>query len=191
MNCTPKLGRLNKNYAARDCLRNSSGVSPFSLTWRPRVPMDHEVVEVRLEGLEVRPRPSAEELVLDVAEHLLRRAVVDTVALPGHALHHAGLLQPPANRPAGTASPCPSAGSAWSPWASWTELVEQLVLLGHVGVSDVDQATISCCRSRRPAKSASPPGLLELGESVTIFSHGPSRGRGAPRFSDPLNECTW
>ena len=25
---------LNKNYAARGWLRNSSGVSPFSLTWR-------------------------------------------------------------------------------------------------------------------------------------------------------------
>ena len=30
-------------------------------------------VQVRLEGLEVRPRPSAEELVPDMAEHLLCR----------------------------------------------------------------------------------------------------------------------
>ncbi len=28
---------LNKDYATRDWLRNSSGVSPFSLTWRHRV----------------------------------------------------------------------------------------------------------------------------------------------------------
>ena len=53
-------------------------------------------VQVRFEGLEVGPRPSPEELVLDVAEDLLGRPVVDAVALPGHALDDPGAPQPPA-----------------------------------------------------------------------------------------------
>lgn len=61
--------------------------------------MNHVVVEVRLERLEVWPCPSAEELVFDVAEDLLGGAVVDAVALPGHALDDPGSLQQPA--PAG------------------------------------------------------------------------------------------
>ena len=55
--------------------------------------MDHIGIEVGFEGLEVGPRPSPEELVLDVAEDLLRGAVVDAVALPGHALHYLRLPQ--------------------------------------------------------------------------------------------------
>ena len=51
--------------------------------------MDDVFVQVSLEVFEARPFSSAKELVLHMAEHLLRRAVVDAVALPGHALHHA------------------------------------------------------------------------------------------------------
>lgn len=61
-----------------------------------RVPVDDVCLEVRLEGLEVRPRPVPGELVLDVAEQALRACVVQAVALPGHALHDARLLQPAA-----------------------------------------------------------------------------------------------
>lgn len=53
-------------------------------------------VQVRLEGLEVGPCPSPEELVLHVAEDLLGGAVVDAVALSGHALDDPGVPQPPA-----------------------------------------------------------------------------------------------
>ena len=56
--------------------------------------MDDVFVEVSLEVFEAAPFPPPEELVFQVAEHLLGRPVVDAVALPGHALHHAGLLQP-------------------------------------------------------------------------------------------------
>ena len=128
--------------------------------------MDHEVVEVRLEGLEVRPRPSAEELVLDVAEHLLRRAVVDAVALPGHALHHAGLLQPPA--PTGLLVLPAHVRVQDRPGALGLpghELVEQLVLLGHVGVQrrgPGDDLLAAEVVDRREVGLA--PGLLELGD---------------------------
>ena len=59
--------------------------------------MDHVGIEVRFEGLEVGPRPSPEELVLDVAEDLLRGAVVDAAALARHALRY--LRLPQATRP--------------------------------------------------------------------------------------------
>lgn len=45
--------------------------------------MDRVGLEVGFEGLEVCPRPSLEELVLDAVEDLLRSAVVDAVALGG------------------------------------------------------------------------------------------------------------
>lgn len=53
-------------------------------------------VQVRLEGLEVGPCPSPEELVLRVAEDLPGGAVVDAVALSGHALDDPGVPQPAA-----------------------------------------------------------------------------------------------
>lgn len=57
--------------------------------------MDDVRVEVGLEGLEVAPVASAEELVLDVAEDLLGRAVVDAVSLAGHALDEPVLRERP------------------------------------------------------------------------------------------------
>ena len=54
--------------------------------------MDDVGVEVRLEGLEVGPRPSPEELVLDVPEDLLGGAVVDAVRLRGRQVSAAGAL---------------------------------------------------------------------------------------------------
>ena len=55
-------------------------------------------IQVRLERLEVGPSPASEELVLQMPEDLRGRAVVDAVALPRHALHHAGPLEPPRPR---------------------------------------------------------------------------------------------
>ena len=54
-------------------------------------------VQIRLEGLEVGPCPSPEELVLHVAKDLLGGAVVNAVALSGHALDDLGVPQPPAS----------------------------------------------------------------------------------------------
>ena len=48
--------------------------------------MDDVGLQVALEAGEVRPLPAAEELVLEVAEDLLGRRVVQAVALAGHAL---------------------------------------------------------------------------------------------------------
>ena len=62
----------------------------------PRVPVDDVRVQLLLERLEVGELPAPEELVLDVAEQLLRRPVVEAVALAGHALHDSRLLQPAA-----------------------------------------------------------------------------------------------
>ena len=93
---------LNKDYATRDWLRNSSGASPFGLTWRHRVFQwttyasrsalkDSTSGHVLPEGLEVRPCPPRkssksghvppEELVFQMAEHLLGGAVVEAVSL--------------------------------------------------------------------------------------------------------------
>ena len=55
------------------------------------VPMADVGLEVALEALEVAPVASPEELVLQVAEDLLGRAVVDAVAPARHALHEAVL----------------------------------------------------------------------------------------------------
>ena len=56
--------------------------------------MDHVRIEVAFELLEARPVLAAEELIFDMAEDLLGRAVVDAVALPRHALHDARIMQP-------------------------------------------------------------------------------------------------
>jgi len=60
--------------------------------------MDDVRIKVRLERLEVGPSPASEELVLQMPEDLLGRAVVDAVALPRHTLHYAGPLEPPRPR---------------------------------------------------------------------------------------------
>ena len=97
MNCIPKLGRLKQELRrkglAPELLRGQS--LRFNLP-SPRVPMGDVRVQVRLEGLEVGPCPSPEELVLHVAEDLPGGAVVDAVALSGHALDDPGVLRPPA-----------------------------------------------------------------------------------------------
>ena len=108
------------------------------------VPMADVGLEVALEALEVAPVASPEELVLQVAEDLLGRAVVDAVALPGHALHHAGLLQPAA--PPGLLVLPAHIGVQYRAGALGLpgyELVEQLMLLGHVGVQRRGPWTIS------------------------------------------------
>ena len=56
--------------------------------------MHHVRVKVRLEGIEVGPGPPSEELVLQMPEHLLRRAVVQAVAFARHALDEPGVLEP-------------------------------------------------------------------------------------------------
>ncbi len=73
--------------------------------------------------------------VLHVAEHLLGRPVVDAVPLARHALDDPGGLQPPA--PAGMLVLPAHVRVQYRPGAIGFlrhELVEQLMLLGHVGV---------------------------------------------------------
>ena len=128
--------------------------------------MDDVFVEVSLEVFEAGPFPPSEELVLYVTEHLLCRPVVDAVALPGHALHHAGLLQP-------VVPPCllvlPAhirvryrAGTLGRPGY---ELVEQLMLLGHVGVQRRGPGdNLLAAEVVDWREGGLPPGLLELGD---------------------------
>ena len=54
----------------------------------PRVPMDDVLLQLGFKRLEVRELLIPEELVLDVAEHLLGRPVVDAVPLSRHALDY-------------------------------------------------------------------------------------------------------
>ena len=137
--------------------------------------MDDVFVEVSLEVLEAAPFPPPEELVLYVAEHLLGRPVVDAVALPGHALHHAGLLQPAAP-PGLLVLPAHigvqyRAGTLGLPGY---ELVEQLMLLGHVGVQrrgPSDDLLAAEVVDRREVGLA--PGLLELGDVGAHLLPGP------------------
>ncbi len=128
--------------------------------------MDDVFVEVSLEVLEAAPFPPPEELVFQVAEHPLGRPVVDAVALPGHALHHAGLLQPLA--PPGLLVLPAHVRVQYRPGAIGFlrhELVEQLMLLGHVGVQrrgPGDDLLAAEVVDRREV--GLPPGLLELGD---------------------------
>ena len=128
--------------------------------------MDYVGVEVRLEGLEVGPAASPEELVLHVAEHLLGRPVVDAVPLARHALDDPGGLQPPA--PAGMLVLPAHVRVQYRPGAIGFlrhELVEQLMLLGHVGVQrrgPGDDLLAAEVVDRREVRLA--PGLLELGD---------------------------
>lgn len=102
-------------------------------------------VQVRLEGLEVGPCPSPEELVLHVTEDLLGGAVVDAVALSGHALDDPGVLQPPPHHAAcwycqpmslWSTGVAPS-GIYASSWSSSS------ACCAMSGLVDVDHATIS------------------------------------------------
>ena len=144
--------------------------------------MDDVFVEVSLEVFEAEPFPPPEELVLHVAEHLLGRPVVDAVALPGHALHHAGLLQPAAP-PGLLVLPAHigvqyRAGTLGLPGY---ELVEQLMLLGHVGVQrrgPSDDLLAAEVVDRREVGLA--PGLLELGDVGAHLLPRPVGGEVAP-----------
>ena len=139
-------------------------------------------VQVRLEGLEVGPCPSPEELVLHVAEDLLGGAVVDAVALSGHALDDPGVLQPPA--------PC---GVLVLPAHVAVEhrrralghlrqqLVEQLGLLRHVRAGrrrPRDYLLAAEVVHRREVGLA--PGLLELGDVGAHLLPRPVGGEVAP-----------
>lgn len=149
--------------------------------------MNHVVVEVRLERLEVWPCPSAEELVFDVAEDLLGGAVVDAVALPGHALDDPGSLQPPA--PAGMLVLPARVRVQHGPCAlrhPLQQTVEQELLLLHVGAGggrpghDLLAAEVV---HRREVGLA--PGLLELRH---VGSHLPPRAVGGEVAPDDVLE---
>ena len=126
--------------------------------------MDYIGVEVGFEGLEVGPRPSPEELVLDVAEDLLRGAVVDAVALARHALRYLRLPQ--------AARPClvlvlpvyvAVQDRALALGHPLREPVEQGHLLGHARASrraPCDDLLAAEVVHRREVGLA--PGLLEL-----------------------------
>ena len=131
-----------------------------------RVPVDHVGVQVPPELLEARPFPVPEELVLEVAEHLLRGAVVDAVAPARHALHDPG--PPERARPArvlvlpahiGMQDRVPALGHLGP------ELGENVVLLGHVGAErrrPRDDLLAAEVVDRREVGLA--PGMLELGD---------------------------
>ena len=80
-------------------LRNSSGVRPSSRIWPSSgVPMHVVRVQLGLEPLEQVELSAAVELVLQVAEDLLGRRVVQAVALAAHGLADAEafeLVPPP------------------------------------------------------------------------------------------------
>ena len=149
--------------------------------------MNHVVVEVRLERLEAWPCPSAEELVFDVAEDLLGGAVVDAVALPGHALDDPGSLQPPA--PAGMLVLPAHVRVQHGPCAlrhPLQQTVEQELLLLHAGAGggrpghDLLAAEVV---HRREVGLA--PGLLELRH---VGSHLPPRAVGGEVAPDDVLE---
>ena len=149
--------------------------------------MDEICVEVSLEVFEAAPFPPPEELVLYMAEHLLGRPVVDAVALPGHALHHAGLLQPLA--PPGLLVLPAHVRVQYRPGAIGFlrhEPVEQLMLLGHVGVQrrgPGDDLLAAEVVDRREV--GLPPGLLELGD---VGAHLPPRPVGGEVAPDDVLE---
>ena len=126
--------------------------------------MDYVGVEVRLEGLEVGPAASPEELVFQVAEDLLGGAVVEAVPLARHALGYLRLLQ--AARPLLVLVLPAHVGVQHGPRALRHPLqqpVEQVRLLLHVGAGgrrpghDLLAAEVVHRREVRLA-----PGLLEL-----------------------------
>ena len=139
-------------------------------------------VQVRLEGLEVGPCPSPEELVLHVAEDLLGGAVVDAVALSGHALDDHGVPQPPA--------PCgvlvlPAHVAVKHRRRALGHLrqqqAEQLGLLRHVRAGrrrPRDYLLAAEVVHRREVGLA--PGLLELGDVGAHLLPGPVGGEVAP-----------
>ena len=132
-------------------------------------------VQVRLEGLEVGPCPSPEELVLHVAEDLLGGAVVDAVALSGHALDDPGFLQPPA--PCGVLVLPAHVAVKHRRRALGhlrQQLVEQLGLLRHVRAGrrrPRDYLLAAEVVHRREVGLA--PGLLELGDVGAHLLPGP------------------
>ena len=139
--------------------------------------MDYVGVEVRLEGLEVGPAASPEELVFQVAEDLLGGAVVDAVALPGHALDDPGSLQPPA--PAGMLVLPAHVRVQHGPRALRHPLqqpVEQVRLLLHVGAGGRrprhDLLAPEVVHRREVGLA---PGLLELRD---VGAHLPPRAVG-------------
>ena len=126
--------------------------------------MDDVCVEVRLEGLEVGPCPSPEELVFQVAEHLLGGAVVEAVPLARHALGYIRL--PQAERPLLVLVLPAHVGVQHGLRALRHPLqqpVEQELLLLHVGAGGGrpgDYLLAAEVVHRREVRLA--PGLLEL-----------------------------
>ena len=144
--------------------------------------MDDVFVEVSLEVFEAAPFPPPEELVFQVAEHLLGGAVVDAVPLARHALDDPGLLQPLA--PPGLLVLPAHVRVQDRPGAIGLlghELVEQLVLLGHVGAQrrgPGDDLLAAEVVHRREVGLA--PGLLELGDVGAHLLPRPVGGEVAP-----------
>ena len=134
-------------------------------------------IQVRPERLEVGPLPPPEELVLQMAEHLLGGAVVDAVALARHALDDPGVPQP--LRPAGMLVLPAHVGVQDGPGPlrhALEELVEQVGLLRHVGAGrrrPRDYLLAAEVVHRREVGLA--PGLLELGD---VGAHLPPRAVG-------------
>ena len=149
--------------------------------------MDYVGVEVRLEGLEVGPAASPEELVFQVAEDLLGGAVVEAVPLARHALGYLRLFQ--AARPLLVLVLPAHVGVQHGPRAlrhPLQQTVEQELLLLHVGAGggrpghDLLAAEVV---HRREVGLA--PGLLELRH---VGSHLPPRAVGGEVAPDDVLE---
>ena len=158
MNCAQNLNGSNKDYATRDWLRNSSGVSPLCLTWRLQVFQwtkyaSRSALKDSKSG-HVLPRknssfkwPNTRSVVPLSMQLPLRDMLCTTPALSGplvllahiRAQYRAGALRLPGHEP-----------------------IERLMLLGRVGVrrrgpgDDLPAAEIA---DRREV--GLPPGLLE------------------------------
>ena len=139
-------------------------------------------IQVRLEGLEVGPCLSPEELVLHVAEDLLSGAVVDAVALSGHALGDLGVLQSPAPCGALVLPAHVAVQDGPGPLRhALEELVEQELPLIHVGARRCgprDYLLAAEVVHRREVGLA--PGLLELGDVGARLPPRPVGGEVAP-----------
>ncbi len=144
-------------------------------------------IQVRLERLEVGPSPASEELVLQMPEDLRGRAVVDAVALPRHALHHAGPLEPPRPRRVPALPAHVAVEYRFGPLGYLRQQpVEQGGPLGHVragGRGPRDYPLTAEVVDRREVGLA--PGLLELRD---VGAHLPPRAVGREVAADDVLE---
>lgn len=126
--------------------------------------MGYVLLQLLLELLEALEAPPAGELVLHVAEHLLRRAVVEAVPLSRHALDDPRLAQGGAVLLVLVLPPHVAVHDrVLAPGDLRQQHVEHLLLLGHVRVpGDRPRRHLAAAEVERRREVRLPPGLPEL-----------------------------